>query len=144
MGRSYTFMVLQREICTKNFQHWITTTGRFTTASIIPLQINLVYQLWIYLPLPSTIDPAGIKEPAIPQIFSQLPYLLPLKIILVILPPLLIRHISYLLMILILSMLWRNMCISLVGFTYYTVVGKMIKKDATKRQSYISPHALMI
>ena len=41
-GSSYNVMVLQREMWTRKFQHWITTTGRFMTASIIPFCLILV------------------------------------------------------------------------------------------------------
>ena len=94
---------------------------------------------------PITIDdiPAHIKDPNIPQICSQLPPLLPLKILLVIWPPLMIRQIYFLLMIQILSMLWRNMCIYKVGYTEDTVVVNMVKKDTTQRQGSIAPHALI-
>ena len=72
------------------------------TTSIIPFRLILVSQLWINLPLPLMVDPACIKEPATPQIWFQLPFLLPLKNLLVLWPPLLILHnpFSYLLMIL--------------------------------------------
>ena len=43
----------------------------------------VVAQILIYLPLPFMIDPARIKEPAIPHICFQLLFLLPLKIMLV-------------------------------------------------------------
>ena len=92
-------------------------------------------QICIYLPLPLMIDPTCIKDPNITQIFSQLPSLLPLKIMLVLWPPLLI--------IIILSMLWRWMCLSLVGCTDDTAVGKTTEKGATKRQVSIAPHALI-
>ena len=49
------------------------------TASVITLQINLLAQLCIHLPSSLMIDPVHIKEPDIPQICSQLPFLLPLK-----------------------------------------------------------------
>ena len=78
MGSSYTVRVFQREIYTGSFQYWSKKTGRFMTASIITLQMNLVAQILIYLPLPLIIDPTWIKEPAIPHICSHLPYLLPL------------------------------------------------------------------
>ena len=113
------------------------------TSSIMFLQMNVISQIWIYLPLPLMIDPSRIKEHDIPQIWSQLPSLLPLKTILVLWPPLLIRHISFLLIILILSMLWRNMWIYLVRWREDTDVVNMIKNNATKRQGSITPHALL-
>ena len=115
MGSSYTVMVLQRKMWKRKFQHWSTTSGQFMTDSIIPLQLILVAQLCIYLPTLLMIDPARIKEPNIPQICSHITSLLPLKITLVLWPPLLIIHISFLLMILILYVLWINMCLSTVG-----------------------------
>ena len=41
---------------TRKFQQESTTTGNFMTASIIPFQMILVAQIWIYLPLPLMID----------------------------------------------------------------------------------------
>ena len=76
-------MVLQREMWTGKVQHRSTTTGRFMTDLIITLHVNLVAQLLIYLPLPLMIDLVHIKEPAIPHIYSQMPSLLPLKMIFV-------------------------------------------------------------
>ena len=143
MGTSYTVMVLQREMWKGIFKHWSTTIVRFMTASIIPLQMNLVAHIWIHIPLPLMIDHTRIKEPAIPHICSQIPSLLPLKIILLLWLPLLIIHIYFLLMILILSMSWRNICLYLVGLKEGTAVGNMIKKYATKKQGYIAPHALI-
>ena len=113
------------------------------TASILPLQMILVAQLWIYLPLSLMIDPSRIKEPDIPQICSQLLSLLPLKIILVIWPPLLVYQISYLLMILILSMLWRDISLTVSGWKEDTASGNTMKKHATKRQGSIAPRALI-
>ena len=46
-------------------------------------------------------------------------------------------------MILIISMFWIWMCLSLVGYVEDTAVGHTIKKDATKRQGYIFPHDLI-
>ena len=60
------------------------------------------------------------------------------------LPPHLIRHISFLLMILILSMLWITMCIYLVDYTKVTEIGIIVKKDAMKIQGSIAPHPLII
>ena len=79
------------------------------------------------------IDPhPHIKKPAIPQICSQLPSLLPLKILLVIWPPLLISHIYFLLMIIILSMLWGKTRLTEAGIKYDTVVGNMVKNMLRK------------
>ena len=114
------------------------------TDSIIPLQLILVAQVWIYLPLPLMIYPAHIKEPVIHQICSQLPYLLTLKIMLVRWSPLLIIHnyFSYLLMILTLPMKWIKTSLTVSGWTYDTNVGKKMMKCATKKQGSIDPHAL--
>ena len=100
----------------------------------------------IHLPLKTIYDiplPPRIKETDIPQICSQLPYLLPLKILFVLWPPLLIRQIYLLLMILILSMLWRNMRLTVAEWKEDTVVRNMVEKYDTKRQGSIAPHALM-
>ena len=72
------------------------------TASIIPLQMNLVHQIWIYLPLPLMINSTNIKKTIIPHICIQIPSMLHLKTLLAILLPLLILlyYSSYLLMIL--------------------------------------------
>ena len=137
-------MVFQRKMWTGKFQHWSTTTGRFITDSIIPLQITLVAHLWIYLPIPFMIDPARIKDTNISQICSNLTSLLPRKIILVIWTPIMIFHISFLLMILILSIYWRKICLSKAGSTEDTAVGKIVQKDATKGKGSIAPHALII
>ena len=69
--------------------------------------------------------------------------MLPLKILLVLWSSLLIHQIYFLLMVLILSIWWRNICLWNVGCTDDTVVGNMIKKYATKRQGYIAPRALI-
>ena len=45
MGSSYTAMVFHREMWTGKFQPWSKTTGRFITASIMPLYMDLVAQL---------------------------------------------------------------------------------------------------
>ena len=62
----------------------------------------------MHLP-PITIDdippPPRIKELDISQICSQVPSLLPLKILLVLSPPLLVSQVNFVLLILILSML---------------------------------------
>ena len=92
------------------------------------LQMNLVSQTCIYLQSPSVIDPTRIKDPNIPQICSHLKSMLLLKILLVLWPPPLICQISFLLMILILYMLWRNMCVSNLGRTEDAVVGKRCYK----------------
>ena len=92
MVSSYSVMAFQRKVWTKQFQLESTTTGRFMTDSIITLHLILVAHILIYFPLPLMIDPDRIKDPAIPQISFQLPSLLPLKILVVILPPLIIRH----------------------------------------------------
>ena len=97
------------------------------TDSMIHLQMILVDQIFIYLQSPLMIEPARIKEPDIPQIRLQLPYMLRHKIMLLILPPLMIHHISFRLVILILSMVWRNMCLSNVGSTEDTDVENMVK-----------------
>ena len=81
-GKLLHFHGLKRGIWKRNNQHWITTTGRFMTASVILLQLILVSQICIYLPSSSMIDPPNIKEPAITQICSKLTSLLPLKILL--------------------------------------------------------------
>ena len=127
------------------FQRESSTLGRFMTASIITLHMMLVVQLWIYPPLTLMIYSTRIKEPAIPLICSQLKYLLPLKILLVLLPPLLIIHysVSYLLIILTLPMQWRKMILTVVGWKEVTAVGNMMQKYATKRRCYISPRALI-
>ena len=143
MGSSYTVIVMQREMRTINFQGWGTKTGWLMTASIIPLHLILADQIYIYLPSPLMIDPASRKDPDTPLNCSQLPSLLRMKIMLVIWPPLLIFHISFLLLILILSMLLGKMCLSKLGSTEDISVGNMFKKDAKKRQGYISPHALI-
>ena len=108
--------------------------SKFMNASILNFQIILVAQIWIYPPLPLMIEPARIKEPAIPQIWPQLPYLLPLKIMLVILPTLMIRHDSFscLLIILTLPMQWINMILTVSGWKEDTALGKMIKKVLQK------------
>ena len=144
MGSSYTVMVFQREMWKGNFQHWITTTVRLITASIISLHINLMSQLWIYISSPLIIDPARMKDPTIPQILYQMPSLLPLKIILVLWPPLLFFQIYFLIVILKLFMLWINICLSLVWWKFDNSVGNMIKKYATKIQGSIALHALII
>ena len=74
---------------TRKFQYWSTTTGRFINASIIHLRLIVVSQLFIYLPSPLMIDPPHTRDPNMTQICSQLPYLLPLKTLVVPLPPLL-------------------------------------------------------
>ena len=143
MGSSYAVTVFQREIWTGKFQHWSKTTEWFMIASIIHSHMNLVAQIWIYLQLPLVIYPAHKKDPSIPPICSQLPYLLPLEDLSVLWPPLMINQISFLIMILVISVLWRNMWLSLVGWKGDTAVGNMIKKYATKKQGYIAPHALI-
>ena len=127
MGSSCSIMVLQREMWTRKFRHWSTTIGSFMNASIIPLHMVLLAHICIYLSSPLMIDPTRIKEPDIPHICSQLPFLLPLKTLLVLLPPLLIRHISFLLIILILSMSRRQMCLSKVGSTVDNYAENMVK-----------------
>ena len=127
MASSFNVMVLQREMWTKEFQDWITTSGRFMTASIISLQLIFVSQLCIYLPSALMIYPTRMKDPDIPGSWSQLPSMLPLKVLLLLWPNLMIHQISFLLMILILSMLWRNMWISKVGSTEDTDVENMVK-----------------
>ena len=94
---------------------------------MIPLQLNLVAHICIYLSPPLMIYPVCIKETAIPQICPQMPSLLPLKIMLVLWPPLLIIHFSFLLAILIIYMLWICMYLSEVGFTEDNAVGNTIK-----------------
>ena len=140
---SCNVMVLKREMCTREFRHWSTTAVRFMTASTIPLQLILVAQLCIYIPSPLMIDHLCIKEPDTPQICSQMPSLLPLNILLELWPPLLIFQISFLLMILILSMLWIKMIPKSAGWKEDTVVGNMAVKYSTKRQGSIAPHDLM-
>ena len=142
MISSYTVMVFQREMRTGNFQHWRITTERFMTDSIIPLYMTSVAHLWIYPPLPLMVYPACIKYPAIPQICSQMPYLLSWKILLVILPPLLISQISFLLVIVILTMLWIWMWLSEVGCIEDNAVVNTIKNYSTKGKGSIAPHAL--
>ena len=45
MGSSYTAIVLQREMGTRKFQHWSsTTTVWFINTSKFPLHMNLTYQ----------------------------------------------------------------------------------------------------
>ena len=74
MGSSYAVMMLHREMWTRKIQHWSTTTGRFMTASIIPLQIIVVAQLFIYLSSPLMIDPPSLKR------FQYAPDLIPAAI----------------------------------------------------------------
>ena len=62
MGSSCTVMVFQREMWTEKFQHWGTTTGRFITDSIIPLQLIMAAQICIFLPSPLMIDPLPHKR----------------------------------------------------------------------------------
>ena len=40
-------------------------------------------------------------------------------------------------------MLWIKMSLIEAGWKENTVVGNMVEKDATKRQDFIVPHALM-
>ena len=87
--------------------------------------MNLKAQLWIHLPLTLMIEPACIKYPTIPQICSQMPYLLHIKIILVIWSPLMICHISFLLMTRILFTIWIKMWLSLVWWKEDTAVGNI-------------------
>ena len=143
MGSSYNVMVLQREMWKQKFQHWSTTTGRFMNDSITTLHMIVIAQLFIYLPSLFMIDLPHIREPNMPQICSQPTSLLPLKTLLVPWPILLILQIYFLLMILILYMFWRKMWIWKVESTEDSVVWNMAKKDATKRQGSIAPHALM-
>ena len=143
MVRSCTVIFFQREMWTGKFQHWSTTTGRFINASIKPLHIILVAQICIYLPLPLMIDPPRIKELDISQIWYQLPSLFTLKIVLVLWPPLPIQQVSFLLMVLILSMSWIEIWLCKVGCTEDTVVGNMVKKYDTKRKAYIATHDLI-
>ena len=53
-------------------------------APMIPLYMILVSHICIYLPSPFIIDLSRIKDPDTPQLRYQLPYMLPLKILLVI------------------------------------------------------------
>ena len=89
------------------------------------------------------IYPDRITEHDIPQIWSQITYLLPQETLLLMWPPLFINQISFLLKILIHSMLWRIVYFSKVGWTEDTAVVNMVKEDATKIQGYISPHDLI-
>ena len=88
----------------------------------------------MHLP-PITIDdrPPRIREPDMPQICSQLLFMLPLKTMLVPWSPLLILHISFLLMVLKIYMFWRKICLWKVEYTKDTAVGnkaeKMLQKD---------------
>ena len=104
-------MVLQRETRTRKFKRESTTTRQLMTASIIHLQLIVLAQLWIYLPSPLMIDPPRIREPNMPQICSQLPFMLPLKTLLVPWPPLLIFQISFLVMFRKISIFWTNVCL---------------------------------
>ena len=137
-------MVLQRDMWTIKFQHWSTTTGRFINASIKPLHIILVSQICIYFPLPLMIYPTIIKEPAIPQICSQLPSLLPQKTLLVIWsslsdsPDLLPSDYPNTLHVIKKGGPFQFM----VQRWYYC--SKHGQKDATKIQGSIAPHALKI
>ena len=88
----FCYGISEESVDKTKFQLESTTTGRFMTDSIITLHLILVAHILIYFPLPLMIDPDRIKDPAIPQISFQLPSLLPLKILVVILPPLIIRH----------------------------------------------------
>ena len=72
----------------------------------------------------------GISGSLMPQICSHLPSMLPMKTLLVPWPPLLIFQISFLTMILILSMFWGKMFLWKVDSTEDTVVWNMVKKDA--------------
>ena len=96
----------------------------------------------MHLP-PITIDdrPPRIREPVMPQICSQIPFLLPLKTLLVTLPPLLILQVSFLMVVIKLSMFWRKVCLWTVLSTDDTAVGNIVKFDATKRQGSVAPHA---
>ena len=115
MGSSYCVIEFQRELWTRNFQQYSTTTERSITDSIIPFRVILVYQLWIYLPLPLMIDTDCIKEPVLPHIWFQIQYMLPLKTMLLIWLPFLICHNSfyYLMMILKLTIQWRNVSLTM-------------------------------
>ena len=76
-------MESHREVWKIKFQQESATTGNFITDSMIPFQMIVVAQLWIHLPLPLLIDPTRIKYPTIPLICLHLPFMLPLKNILV-------------------------------------------------------------
>ena len=78
-----------------------------------------------------------LKEPAIPQICFHLTFMFPLKILFLLWPPLWIRHISLLLMIIILSMLWINKILNLAGWKGYTDLGNMIKKILQKDKALL-------
>ena len=71
--------------------------------------------------------------------------MLPLKNMLVIWPPLMICHdsLSYLLIILTIAIPWINMRLTLEGWKEDTSQGNMMRKDATKIRSSISPGALI-
>ena len=114
-------------------------------ASMISFQKIVAAHIWIYLPLPFIIDPSHTKEPAIPQICFQLPFMLPQKILLVLWPPLLIIHnsFSYLLIILTLTMPWRKMYLTVSVWKEDTDLVKNYDKRYCKKWAYTDPHALI-
>ena len=129
---------IQREGRKINFQWESTTTGRFMTAWIITFQMIVVSQILIYLTLPLIIEPARIKYPVIPLLCLQLPYMLPLKTLLVLWPLLMIFHdsLSYLLMILTLPMARIKTSLTVAGCTKDTAPVSTIKEYATKKTRF--------
>ena len=107
---------------------------------MIPFQMIVLAQFWIHIPLPLMIYPGCIKDPATPLICSHLPSLLPLKVMLVIWPPLLICHesSSYLMMILTLAIQRIKMNLAVAGLKYDTALVNMMKKCTTKKRLYCS------
>ena len=91
------------------------------------------------------IDNNRIKEHVISLICLQIPYLLPLKTLLVIWTTLLICHesFSYRIMILTTYMKWRKLRLTVAGWNKDTAIGNATEKYATKRQGSIDPHALI-
>ena len=104
-----------------------------------------VAHLLFYLSLPLMIHPTCIKEPVILQICFQIPSLLPLKTLLLILPPLMTFHnyLSYFLIILTLHIPWKKTSFVVAGWKEDTALVKMIKKYTTKIRGSIAPRDLI-
>ena len=114
------------------------------TDSMISLHMNLIYRICIYLPSYFMIYPARIKDPNIPQICSHMTSLLPLK-----------KYVSTFTTPSDLTDILPSDDPNTIHIMkkYVNLFGRVHrgyccmkhdKKDATKRQGSIAPHALII
>ena len=104
-----------------------------------------VAQFCIYFPLPLMIDPTRIKYPVISQILLQVPYLFPMKTLLVILPPLMILQDSLYYILMILNPLIKliKLSLTMAGWKEENALGNMVNKCAAKIKGFIDPRALI-